>query len=87
MLSSTFGRSMNENDVVLSLSVGYVSIGVEGIRFLTEVGNNELGVSNLLAEGSAGDGSRGWARLLEYPGDDGVLGSSTTIFGLLTVAK
>lgn len=78
---------MNENDLILSVSIANVSFSVEGGVLSTEVSDEELGVSiiSLLLKSLTGDEGRWWSRLLENPLDDCVLGSTSSVFRFLTI--
>ena len=77
---------MEELDLFLNIGSWNVSILVESLVFISEVGDGKLSISDLGLEGSAVNSSAGWARFLENPGNDGILSSSTGVFLLLLVS-
>lgn len=85
LLGAVSISGVHEGDAILSGSEAHVSVGVEGVGEVTEVGEHELALGNLLLEGSAGDLGGRRTGLLENPRDNGVLGSATTVLSLLAV--
>jgi len=62
-----------------------MSILVEGIILRSVVSNDELVGSLLLLKLSAGDGFGWWSRFLQYPLDNGVTSSSTSVVHFLSI--
>jgi hypothetical protein len=79
--------NVNESNLILSGSIWDMSILVEGSIVLTEVSNNEFVVLNGLGKSIAINGGGWWARLLVNPRDNSVGGSTSSIFGLLSIPK
>jgi len=78
---------MYESNLIFGIGIWDMSLRVKGVVLWTEVGNKELVVLivSLILEGIAVE-QGGWrSRLLEDPLHDGVLGSSSSVLGLLSV--
>ena len=74
---------MNKLDFLFSFSSFDVSLSEKGIRLLSEVSKDELGSLNLGLDGITVRLGACGSRLLEDPGDDSVLGSSSFCFTYL----
>lgn len=79
--------NVNKRNLILSGGIWEMSLGVESIGSLSEIGNHEFVVSNGLIESGAISGEGWWARLLDNPGDNSVLGSASSVLLLLSVLE
>jgi len=79
--------NVDESDLVLSGSIWEMSILVESRVVLSEVSNNEFVVLDSLGKSIAISGLGWWSRLLGDPSNNGVLGSTSSVFGLLSIPK
>ena len=76
-----------ESNLVLGGSIWKMGILVESRVVLSEVSNDELVVLNGLGKSIAISSEGWWARLLGNPGNNGVLGSSSSVLKLLSISK
>ena len=79
--------NVDESDLVLSGSIWEMSILVESRVVLSKVSNNEFVVLDSLGKSIAISGLGWWSRLLSDPCNNGVLGSTSSVFGLLSIPK
>ena len=79
--------NVDESDLVLSGSIWEMSILVESRVVLSEVSNNEFVVLDSLGKSIAISRLGWWSRLLGYPSNNGVLGSTSSVFSLLSIPK
>ena len=79
--------NVDESDLVLSGSIWDMSILEESRVVLSEISNNEFVVLDSLGKSIAIGGLGWWSRLLGNPRDNGVLGSTSGIFSLLSIPK
>jgi len=79
--------SMNKGNLVFGVGVSDMSFSVKSVVLSTEVSNDEFValVSDLILKGIASDLSGWWSGFLENPLDNGVLGSSSSVFGFDSV--
>jgi hypothetical protein len=89
--SEFFGASsvvgVDKNDFIFNISNWVVGSGEKSIRLFSEVGKDKLAVINLLLETGAVNGRAWRSALLEDPGHDSVLGSSTSVLGGLAILE
>lgn len=83
--SSVIG--VDKDNLIFNISNWVVSSGEEGIRLISEVGKNKLGVINLLLKTSAVDSGAWGSTLLENPGNDGILGSTTSVLSRFAILE
>jgi hypothetical protein len=79
--------NVDESDLVLSGSIWDMSILEESRVVLSEISNNEFVVLDSLGKSITIGGLGWWSRLLGNPRDNGVLGSTSSIFSLLSIPK
>jgi hypothetical protein len=77
--------AVDESDTIFTLGERNVSIGVKGVGDISEVSDDEFVLFNLGLEGITGYLSGRRTGLLHDPLDNGVLGTSTSVFLLLSI--